>query len=545
VAGELYNSDNEDFAVAMYNSAGVKQWVHCTNPSDQEDGARDIGIDDAGYVYAAGRIHLPPSDTFDFDYLTAKYGPGGTQLWSRRYHYRHDLDPPGDKGLAISVDGAGNVVTTGTSHSRVQDPWMAATVKYNASGGLLWVYRFSRGEKWLERPMEIIQDSSSNVLLFGEAESTGRHDWLVVKLSGGGSYQWHRTFTGPGLGYDVANSIAVDPLDYIYITGAINTGGDTTHCATMKLDAAGNLVWDRRVAEWSSGGDIALDPAGNVYVVGHKGDSTMVLKYDSDGNLLWSDVRDWYEATGRHGSYLGKLAIGPDGMPCMVGRVGRSPGTSYYMTMRYSEFDVGIASILRPVGEVDSGTVLAPACSVRNYGFRQADCQVNMDIGGSYSETVSITNLVRGETRCVEFPNWTAHPTGWHSVSCSTSVMYDFDSTNNYLRDSVYVPPGSGGIGSEPETRYVFRLDEVRPTPVTRRAEVVYSLPARARVALAVYSSDGRLVKTLVAGDVMPGNHRVTWNCTDERGRGVESGIYYARLVAGEDMATRKLVVQD
>jgi flagellar hook assembly protein FlgD len=61
--------------------------------------------------------------------------------------------------------------------------------------------------------------------------------------------------------------------------------------------------------------------------------------------------------------------------------------------------------------------------------------------------------------------------------------------------------------------------------------------------ALSVYSVDGRLVRTLVSGQVGPGRVDVTWDGTDERGRRVGSGLYFVKLSAGEEVRRGKLVV--
>jgi flagellar hook assembly protein FlgD len=54
-----------------------------------------------------------------------------------------------------------------------------------------------------------------------------------------------------------------------------------------------------------------------------------------------------------------------------------------------------------------------------------------------------------------------------------------------------------------------------------------------------IYSVDGRLVRTLKQGEETPaGTHEVTWNGTDDGGRGVSSGIYFvktSRMAGGSE----------
>jgi hypothetical protein len=179
---------------------------------------------------------------------------------------------------------------------------------------------------------------------------------------------------------------------------------------------------------------------------------------------------------------------------------------------------------------------------VYTYGRAVGNSMVRMRIGTVYDTVVPMSVPPRTGTY-VSFPPWIADPLGWHAVTCSSEAV-DYDPGNNVVHDSVNVDT-LGGIEGERESSRAFRFDGPRPMPVRSRAELVFSLPAPCRVELAVYSTDGRLVRTLVSGDLRPGNHRAVWDCEDNSGRVVGSGIYYTRLVAGEKTATRKLVKQD
>ncbi|MBI5171027.1 MAG: Ig-like domain-containing protein [Candidatus Eisenbacteria bacterium] len=88
-----------------------------------------------------------------------------------------------------------------------------------------------------------------------------------------------------------------------------------------------------------------------------------------------------------------------------------------------------------------------------------------------------------------------------------------------------------------------FALGESAPNPVRTGCRIPFALPSRARVQLAIYGVDGRCVRTLVDGTMEPGRHDVTWDGRDDRGAGVDAGIYFVRLAAGERSLSRKLVV--
>jgi hypothetical protein len=78
----------------------------------------------------------------------------------------------------------------------------------------------------------------------------------------------------------------------------------------------------------------------------------------------------------------------------------------------------------------------------------------------------------------------------------------------------------------------VTHLSPVIPNPVRNVAELGFSLAKRGSASLAIYSVDGRLVKSLARGVQEPGNYRLTWNGTEEHGAVAKSGVYFVRFEA-------------
>ena len=95
----------------------------------------------------------------------------------------------------------------------------------------------------------------------------------------------------------------------------------------------------------------------------------------------------------------------------------------------------------------------------------------------------------------------------------------------------------------EPEIIRDVRLDPVRPNPFNPTATISFSLPEAADVELAVYDVRGRLVTVLESGRHDAGPHATVWHGTDSTGRQVGSGVYFVRLIADEEVATRKMVL--
>jgi hypothetical protein len=87
-------------------------------------------------------------------------------------------------------------------------------------------------------------------------------------------------------------------------------------------------------------------------------------------------------------------------------------------------------------------------------------------------------------------------------------------------------------------TPAVFKLNPPLPNPFNPTTTINYELPAASFVSLKVYDTVGRLVETLAEGQMAEGSHKVTFD-----GSGLPSGVYLYRLNAGENSATRKMVL--
>lgn len=84
----------------------------------------------------------------------------------------------------------------------------------------------------------------------------------------------------------------------------------------------------------------------------------------------------------------------------------------------------------------------------------------------------------------------------------------------------------------------VFKLYQAYPNPFNPSAAIVYDLPKKSHVILAIYDVLGRNVRTLVEGDKAPGNYRVSFDASN-----LPTGVYFYRLQAGNYSDTKKLLL--
>lgn len=100
---------------------------------------------------------------------------------------------------------------------------------------------------------------------------------------------------------------------------------------------------------------------------------------------------------------------------------------------------------------------------------------------------------------------------------------------------TVFVCSGSVGVSDGPVGQ-VF-LARTAPNPFRGAVSFSVQLPKAGDVSVEIYGADGRLVDQVRPGFLSAGQHTVTWSV----GKQVPSGMYFYKLVAGENHATGKI----
>jgi subtilisin-like proprotein convertase family protein len=86
-------------------------------------------------------------------------------------------------------------------------------------------------------------------------------------------------------------------------------------------------------------------------------------------------------------------------------------------------------------------------------------------------------------------------------------------------------------------------LKGVSPNPFNPVTTVSYGVPQDGQVALKVYNVAGKLVRTLVDGEIEAGYHTAVWDGRDDRGVPVASGVYFCRMEAARFDDSVKMVL--
>ena len=221
---------NWDYATIKYNSSGVQQWVERYNgPGNGNDLPHSIAVNDSGNVYVTGESL---GGGTHFDYATIKYDSLGSEKWASRYNGSGNNE---DRAYDLAIDGLGNVYLTGYSYGAGLTYLDYATVKYNTLGFEQWAARYNGpGDNW-DQAYSIAVDGMGNVYVTGLSYANGTaRDYATIKYNSIGSEQWVQIYNGLGMDTDLANSLAIDGSDNVYVTGRSIGNGANYDYATIK-----------------------------------------------------------------------------------------------------------------------------------------------------------------------------------------------------------------------------------------------------------------------------------------------------------------------
>ncbi len=292
------------------------------------DEAMAVAIDSAGNAYVTGETFssdfpltasaFQSTPGGDFDIFVSKLDPtGSTLLYSTLLGGFAD-----DNGTSIAVDNAGNAfigghsfalslpnnfpITPGAFQTSApgNDIGIVARVDTNASGAASLVYSSFLGGSFVTEVFDLALDSSDNVYVTGETESTdfpvtpgafrtqcifkmgsSCSDAFVTKFNPLGTAAVYSTYLG-GSSTDDGNGIAVDAAGHAFVVGDTRSTDFPLKNPFQKVNRGGvngedafvtelNLTGSKLEHSTYLGGNqddvafgVAIDASGNAYVTG-------------------------------------------------------------------------------------------------------------------------------------------------------------------------------------------------------------------------------------------------------------------------------------
>ena len=177
-------------------------------------------------------------------------------------------------------------------------------------------------------------------------------------------------------------------------------------------------------------------------------------------------------------------------------------------------------------------------------------------------------NVMTDPAPVVKYSGPEAWENGWKDMALvypgqMTKVIADFDLPGSYvwhchilshedheMMRPFYVGPIPGNIphGSHHNAAadLMAQLEEAElgqntPNPFSDETVILFSLPGIRDVRLELYDMNGQMIGLLADGVYPAGQHKMVWDGAYANGQAAANGIYFYKLVAGEQTITRRL----
>jgi len=83
----------------------------------------------------------------------------------------------------------------------------------------------------------------------------------------------------------------------------------------------------------------------------------------------------------------------------------------------------------------------------------------------------------------------------------------------------------------------------ISPDPFVHSTTINYNIPIAGNVKLQIFDKSGRHIITLIDEYKKVGSHKINWHGKDAKGVKISSGVYFIRLICGELIYSKSLVL--
>ena len=388
----------------------------------------------------------------------------------------------------IVPDGSGGAIISWTDH---RDWYDAYVQRVDSLGNMLWtangvaVTTDPPGEDWWQHHVRLCGDGEGGATLAWVDQRFSDFDCYAQRVSADGVPQW----TANGIPIDTTSG-ACDGIDLLSVSdkGAIV-------CWEDSRSGMGNDIYAQRVdslgaIEWTENGK-AICTADNSQ------DLPCCTTDGLDGMIVaWEDERIFMNVD----IYAHRVTAEGDFVATLLqGWLAAFRGSEVVIEWSLSEIDDDARFHISRASVPGSEYIALPEDELERDGLDY------LYRDGSYVPGESYLYRVDVETAEGSF------------------VLFETDP----------ITPPAGRLALHPN----------HPNPFNPGTTIRYYLPRRCTVRLVIYDLRGAEVGRLVCAQQEAGPHTVTWDGKNAAGLQVSSGLYFYRLTAGKESATRKMIL--
>ena len=436
---------------------------------------------DNGYIFVGSTSTYGAGET---DVWLLKTDGDGVEQWNQTFG-----GSDYDNGLSVQQTTDGGYIFTGRTKSYgagIHDVWL---IKTDGNGVEQWNQTFGGNTYDVGHSVQQTADGGYIVTGYTESYGAGNSDLWLIKVDGSGTEQWNQTIGGSGWdeGFSVLQTTAGDFIIAGY-TDSYGAGGNDVWL--VKTDASGTEQWNKTFGGTS--GDLGLfvqQTIDNGFIIsgytesyGEGSADIWLVKTDNNGTEQWNQTfggSDWDE-----GFCVQQTT---DGGYIITGRT-KSYGAGNYDVWLIKTNETGTEQWSHVFG-----------CS-------------EIDEGRSVLQTADTGFIVAGFTG--------SYGAGYHDAwiiktdaSGSTAVKED----NRHIIADTYV------------------LYQNYPNPFNPVTTITYSLDKPNFVAVKIYNTLGREIRTLVNTYQNANSYSINFDAREQ-----SSGIYYYKLQIGNNIVDMK-----
>jgi hypothetical protein len=543
-ADQTFHIANLGIGTFNYTVSEIMSWLSVTPtgggpvpPTVEETVSVDIsGLEWGSYegdiiVSAPGVQGSPDTVHTTLNLLTPPPGISWTRTFGSSYW---------DCGRSVQQTNDGGYVVTGSTPS---DPYYYSNVwliKTNSMGNEQWRRTFEYMMAYA-CSHSVQQTTDGGYVIAGYIGDMPGYDVCLIKTDSLGIEQWNRIFGGSD--WDFAYCVQQTTDGGYIIAGYTGIYGAGYDVWLIKTDSLGNQQWSRNlggggndygysVQQTDDGGYII---AGYTESFGAGCEDVLLIKTDASGNQQWNrtfggtltDCGYSIQQTDDGGYIIAGYtdSFGAGSYDVWLIRTDASGNQQWSRAIGGSDEDMGTCV----QKTIDGGYIVTG--HTYSYGAGSADVWViKIDANGTQKWKRAIGGSNTDKGYCIQETS-----DGGYIVVGDTYSYGAGDSDIWLIRiaSETYVE-------NDPPFHHPheFALHPPYPNPFNPTTTINYQVPTNALINIMIYNILGQKVATLFDDIKQPGRHTITWNATNQ-----PSGVYFCRMVAGDFVQIRKLLL--
>lgn len=271
---------------ASYDSIAayaISTWAQKLGGPGTDDIFRGIGRTSDGYVVVGS---------------TNSFGAGGNDGWVLKIDDDGNIESQrtfggkaGDTTRSVMVTPDGGYVVAGISYSSSSggaDFWVT---KFGSNDAIQWSKNYGGSNNDMAHAIDLTLDGGYLVGGFTTSFGAVNKDYFVVKLDSGGAVQWAKKLGGNG--EDVIRIIKATSDGKYLVAGFTHSFGTNGDIMVIKLDANGNVEWEKRYGGSGFEEPCCILEMPNGYIVMEQstsftgGSDAWMFKLDTNGDIMW------------------------------------------------------------------------------------------------------------------------------------------------------------------------------------------------------------------------------------------------------------------